>query len=210
MTCTRGSEKVKDFYKQKMEVLKPKIEEAVKQAKSDLGKFKKVVVDGVHDMYVRVTEKGVEIVADMKGVWAKVKVAVKNTNAKVKVFVTKKVEEHKPKIIKALNDFKEGTEDFKDFVIEGSKKIYVRISKKGVEVVADAKNVLEKVKAATGKLDAKVRAKVEAAVEKYKPVVIAKLNEAKEVVIDIGEHGKVIVIKIKNHVVEIVTNVNSA
>merc|ERR1719209_2163375 len=148
MTCTRGSEKVKDFYKQKMEVLKPKIEEAVKQAKEDMGKFKKVVVDGVHDMYVRGTDKGVEIIADMKGVWAKVKVAVKNTNAKVKVFVTKKVEEHKPKIIKALNDFKEGTEDFKDFVIEGSKKIYVRITKKGVEVVADMKGVWAKVKVA--------------------------------------------------------------
>jgi len=56
---------------------------------------------------------------------------------------------------------------------------------------------------AVEKLDASLRAKVKAAVEKYKPEVITKLNDAKKVIIDLEEGGKNIVIQIKGEIVKI-------
>ena len=55
-------------------------------------------------------------------------------------YIKTKIEEYKPQIIEALNKFQEDVEDYKDFVIEESKKIYVRINKFGVQIVEDANN----------------------------------------------------------------------
>ena len=71
-------------------------------------------------------------------VWAKVEAALQDAQAKADEFIKAKIEEYKPQIIEALNKFQEDVEDYKDFVIEESKKIYVRINKFGVQVVEDA------------------------------------------------------------------------
>ena len=49
-----------------------------------------------------------------------------------------KIEEYKPQIIEALNNFRDDVEDYKDFIIDEAKKIYVRINKFGVQIVEDA------------------------------------------------------------------------
>ena len=50
-----------------MDVLKPKIMDALANAKADLNGFKEVVIDGAKKLYVKATAKGVEIIADLKG-----------------------------------------------------------------------------------------------------------------------------------------------
>ena len=62
-----AAEKVQDYLNDKMDVLKPKIMDALANAKADLNGFKEVVIDGAKKLYVKATAKGVEIIADLKG-----------------------------------------------------------------------------------------------------------------------------------------------
>ena len=73
-------------------------------------------------------------------VWAKVEAALNDFVTGADEYIKTKIEEYKPQIIEALNKFQEDVEDYKDFVIEESKKIYVRINKFGVQIVEDANN----------------------------------------------------------------------
>merc|ERR1711881_188450 len=172
----RSNAKIRDFFKDKLDALKPKIMEALEKSKDKFNKFKKIVVD-------------------LKGVWAKVKVAVQNLNKKPDAWVKAKIEEYKPQIIEALNKFQDDVEDYKDFIIEEAKKIYVRINKFGVQIVEDANDVMEKVQNAVEKLQGDAKDYVEKLVEEYKPKVIEALNNAKSVVLD---GGKKVLIQIRD------------
>ena len=72
-------------------------------------------------------------------VWEKVKNAVKDTTGKVKDFLQDKLEVLKPKIMAALEKAKADVNGFKEVVIEGSKRLFVRAKAKGVEIIADLK-----------------------------------------------------------------------
>merc|ERR1712180_197053 len=71
----RSNAKIRDFFKDKYEALKPKIAAALDKAKADLNKFKEIIVEGSKKIWVKMTEKGVEVVADLNKVWEKVKAA---------------------------------------------------------------------------------------------------------------------------------------
>merc|ERR1719494_770216 len=181
----KSNAKIRDFFKDKF------------------NKFKEIVVDGSQKIWVRMEEAGVKIVADLKGVWAKVKVAIDNLNKKTDAWVKAKIEEYKPQIIEALNNFRDDVEDYKDFIIDEAKKIYVRINKFGVQIVEDANDVMEKVQNAVEKLQGDAKDYVEKLVEEYKPKVIEALNNAKSVVLD---GGKKVLIQIRDQVAQIVTD----
>merc|ERR1711881_560854 len=108
--------------------------------------------EGSKKIFVRAKAKGVEIIADLKGVWAKVEAALNDAQDKASAFIKAKIEEYKPQIIEALNKFQDDVEDYKDFIIEEAKKIHVRIDKFRVQIVEDANDVLEKVNEAADKL----------------------------------------------------------
>jgi len=199
----KSNAKIRDFFKDKLDALKPKIMEALEKSKDKFNKFKEIVVDGSQKIWVRMEEAGVKIVADLKGVWAKVKVAIDNLNKKTDAWVKAKIEEYKPQIIEALNNFRDDVEDYKDFIIDEAKKIYVRINKFGVQIVEDANDVMEKVQNAVEKLQGDAKDYVEKLVEEYKPKVIEALNNAKSVVLD---GGKKVLIQIRDQVVQIVTD----
>merc|ERR1711962_705183 len=207
-----AAEKVQDYLNDKMDVLKPKIMDALANAKADLNGFKEVVIDGAKKLYVKATAKGVEIIADLKGVWAKVEAALKDAQAKADEFIKAKIEEYKPQIIEALNKFQEDVEDYKDFVIEESKKIYVRINKFGVQVVEDANNVWDKVEAAVKDFSADVDEFVKAEIEKYKPRIIEALNKFRDDVEDykdfVIDEAKKIHVRIDKFRVQIMEDAN--
>ena len=71
-------------------------------------------------------------------VWDKVEAAVKDFSADVDEFVKAEIEKYKPRIIEALNEFRDDVEDYKDFVIDEAKKIHVRIDKFRVQIMEDA------------------------------------------------------------------------
>merc|ERR1711962_294701 len=197
-----AAEKVQDYLNDKMDVLKPKIMDALANAKADLNGFKEVVIDGAKKLYVKATAKGVEIIADLKGVWAKVEAALKDAQAKADEFIKAKIEEYKPQIIEALNKFQEDVEDYKDFVIEEGNKIIIRINKFGVKIVEDAQNVMDKVNEAADKLSDDVRDYVKAKVEELKPQIIEELNKGKQIIVDAA---KGVVIQIRDQIVRIIT-----
>lgn len=68
--------------------------------------------------------------------WGKVAAAAQDLKADTK----KKIEEYKPVIIEALNKFKADAEEFKEYVIDGAQKIYVRITDAGVKIFEDSKD----------------------------------------------------------------------
>jgi len=199
----KSNAKIRDFFKDKLDALKPKIMEALEKSKDQFNKFKEIVVDGSQKIWVRMEEAGVKIIADFKGVWAKVQVAIDNLNKKTDAWVKAKIEEYKPQIIEALNNFRDDVEDYKDFIIEEAKKIYVRVNKFGVQIVEDANDVMEKVQNAVEKLQGDAKDYVDKLVEEYKPKVIEALNNAKSVVLD---GGKKVLIQIRDQVVQIITD----
>merc|ERR550534_1628689 len=205
-----AAEKVQDYLNDKMDVLKPKIMDALANAKADLNGFKEVVIEGSKKLYVKATAKGVEIIADLKGVWAEVEAALQDAQAKADEFIKAKIEEYKPQIIEALNKFQEDVEDYKDFVIEESKKIYVRINKFGVQVVEDANAVWDKVEAAVKDFVANWDIKAE--IEKYKPQIIAALNKFRDDVEDykdfVIDEAKKIHVRIDKFRVQIMEDAN--
>merc|ERR1711990_1314686 len=144
---------------------------ALEKAKADVNGFKEVVIEGSKRLFVRAKAKGVEIIADLKGVWAKVEAALKDAQVKADEFIKAKIEEYKPQIIEALNKFQEDVEDYKDFVIEEAKKIHVRIDKFRVQIMEDANDVYEKARAAAEKLQGDVKDYVIAKIEELKPQV---------------------------------------
>merc|ERR1719494_1064826 len=180
---------------------------ALEKAKADVNGFKEVVIEGSKRLFVRAKAKGVEIIADLKGVWAKVEAALKDAQVKADEFIKAKIEEYKPQIIEALNKFQEDVEDYKDFIIDEAKKIHVRIDKFRVQIMEDANDVYEKARAAAEKLNGDVRDYVLAKIEELKPQVIEGLNKAKTVVID---GAKKIYLQVKDKIVRIITGASSA
>ena len=63
----KSNAKIRDFFKDKLDALKPKIMEALEKSKDKFNKFKEIVVDGSQKIWVRMEEAGVKIVADLKG-----------------------------------------------------------------------------------------------------------------------------------------------
>ena len=61
----RSNAKIRDFFKDKYEALKPKIAAALAKAKADLNKFKEIIVEGSKKIWVKMTDKGVEVLADL-------------------------------------------------------------------------------------------------------------------------------------------------
>merc|ERR1719244_2106748 len=51
---------------------------ALTKAAADLNKFKEIIVEGSKKIWVKMTEKGVEVLADLNKVWEKVKAAADN------------------------------------------------------------------------------------------------------------------------------------
>merc|ERR1711881_765151 len=128
----------------------------------------------------------------IKDVWRKFKEAIQRSNAKIAA---------------ALDKAKTDLNKFKEIIVEGSKKIWVKMTEKGVEVVADFNKVWEKVEAAADNLVGVTKEQVQALIEKYKPEIIEGLNNVKQVILD---SGKKIVITIRDEIVNIITGAEVA
>lgn len=65
-------------------------------------------------------------------------------------------------------------------------------------------------KAASEKLTGDLKDQVKVAIEKYKPIIIEKLNEGKEVAISLGNNAKKVIIDIKANIVRIFADVKES
>lgn len=70
----------------------------------------------------------------------KVKNAVKEFNQATKDFFTGKLDALRPKIVELLENSKTKIGEWKELVVDGSKKIFVKLEESGVKIIADLKN----------------------------------------------------------------------
>merc|ERR1719228_270313 len=89
-----AGQKVTDWFETNKPKMEAKIKEAVAKAKADFGKFKEVVVDGVHDLWVKVDETGVKVISDTKGVYAKVLAAANDLDESIRAQVKAAIEKY--------------------------------------------------------------------------------------------------------------------
>merc|ERR1719283_183264 len=206
----RSNAKIRDFFKDKYEALKPKIAAALAKAKADLNKFKEIIVEGSKKIWVKMTEKGVEVLADLNKVWEKVKAAADNLVGVTKEQVQALIAKYKPEIIEGLNTVKQ-------VILDSYKKIVITIRDEIVTIITgaevaeseenaygimdDMKDLWKKVKKVAKELPGLTKVIATRILNEHKEEIMEELTKMKQVLIDAG---KKVLIVVKKGVVQLV------
>jgi hypothetical protein len=184
---------------------------------AQLQKMKEVLIKAGKKVLIEITNEAVKIIIGeqisyskytvsaygFKDFWKKVTDAFKRFDAKTKAFFKDNWNKIKPKIVAALEKSKSDLNGFKEVVVGAGKKIWVKMVAGKVKVVADVKQVWVKVETAASKLSDASRVRVQAVMDKYKPLIIEGLNDVKQVIIT---EGKRVIITIRNEIVQIIVD----